>query len=315
MELRMWLKGNLHTHTNHSDGDSSPSDVCQCYADKGYHFLSITDHGTFVDPAQIHCENLILIPGIELSTASKQEPHLPLHVNGLGMNKQVKSEPSETKAETLQNCIDAIVAAGGIAQVNHPNFHFALNKIDISNTKRARLLEVYNGHPQVCNEGDETHISVEELWDELLTDGVLLYGTAVDDSHHFKGEFRPERANPFRGWVCVRVRKPSVREILRGLATGDFYASTGVCLKDVFVEGWTYHVIIDPGNDTPTNRDAYITQFIGDGGIILQETTSLYSTFNLREAGGARYVRAKVLGADGTKAWCQPRLVPEFWRK
>lgn len=309
----MWLKGCLHTHTNLSDGDSDPISVCEQYAGAGYDFIAITDHNVFTDPSTLDCDRLLLIPGIELSTASKSEPHVPLHVNGLGVSNQISVEPAETKSQTLQNCVDAITATGGIAQINHPNFHFALTQEDICQVRGVRLLEVYNGHPLVNNAGDGAHISVEELWDQLLSNGALIYGTAVDDSHHFAGNFRPERANPFRGWVWVRVTKPTVRDVLRGLVTGDFYSSTGVRLKDVFVDGSVYHVIVDTGETATPDTGKYLTQFVGSGGRVLFETTSLHSTFDLRGV-SSNYVRARVIGPDGTKAWCQPRLIPSYWR-
>lgn len=39
-----WWKGNLHTHTFWSDGDDFPEMVAQWYKDRGYHFLSLSDH-------------------------------------------------------------------------------------------------------------------------------------------------------------------------------------------------------------------------------------------------------------------------------
>ena len=39
-----WWKGNLHTHTLWSDGDDYPEVIAKWYKDKGYHFLSLTDH-------------------------------------------------------------------------------------------------------------------------------------------------------------------------------------------------------------------------------------------------------------------------------
>ena len=39
-----WFKGNLHTHTINSDGDSSPDDVVRWYKEHRYDFLSLTDH-------------------------------------------------------------------------------------------------------------------------------------------------------------------------------------------------------------------------------------------------------------------------------
>ena len=48
-----WYKGNLHTHTINSDGDSPPYDVMAWYKRNGYQFLAITDHNTFTDPASV----------------------------------------------------------------------------------------------------------------------------------------------------------------------------------------------------------------------------------------------------------------------
>jgi hypothetical protein len=39
-----WLKGNTHTHTLNSDGDSVSGDVVAWYRSHGYQFLVITDH-------------------------------------------------------------------------------------------------------------------------------------------------------------------------------------------------------------------------------------------------------------------------------
>lgn len=39
-----WFKGNLHTHTWWSDGDSPPETVIAWYKNNGYQFLALTDH-------------------------------------------------------------------------------------------------------------------------------------------------------------------------------------------------------------------------------------------------------------------------------
>ena len=45
-----WYKGNLHTHTINSDGDSSPDTVARWYKEHRYHFLALTDHNYLTDP-------------------------------------------------------------------------------------------------------------------------------------------------------------------------------------------------------------------------------------------------------------------------
>lgn len=39
-----WFKGNLHTHSLWSDGNDFPEMIVKWYHDRGYHFLSLTDH-------------------------------------------------------------------------------------------------------------------------------------------------------------------------------------------------------------------------------------------------------------------------------
>lgn len=43
-EARQWYKGNTHTHTWWSDGDSPPELVVKWYKENGYHFLALSDH-------------------------------------------------------------------------------------------------------------------------------------------------------------------------------------------------------------------------------------------------------------------------------
>ena len=86
-----WLKGNLHTHTNLSDGDSPPGVVARWYDDHAYDFLIISDHNVRFPPAELQKElrgesrSLLLIPGEELSTWwPGPDRTYALHVNGYG---------------------------------------------------------------------------------------------------------------------------------------------------------------------------------------------------------------------------------------
>src|SRR5580692_7244221 len=39
-----WYKGNTHTHTSNSGGDSTPDEVAKWYRENGYAFVVFTDH-------------------------------------------------------------------------------------------------------------------------------------------------------------------------------------------------------------------------------------------------------------------------------
>ncbi len=297
----MWAKGNLHTHTNLSDGDSPPDEVCRCYAEHGYHFLSITDHNRFTHPRRVDSCGLVLIKGVEVSVFPEDEPEIPVHVNGFGIRANPVPEPGSTRVDALRGCVRAILDRGGIAQFNHPNFHFAFDHRHMAEVEGCGLLEVYNGHPEVYNDGDDTHIGVEQMWDNLLTAGRLVRATAVDDSHHFIGEFAARRSNPLRGWVWARVKTLTPRSILAALRRGDFYASTGVELEDVDARGLCLRVAVRPEPGV-----SHVTRFIGDAGEVLNESEALENSYRLPDDGGPSYVRAKVIASNGSCAWTQP---------
>ena len=44
-----WYKGNIHVHTNVSDGKLFPEEVANCYRKNRYKFLVMTDHSNNFD--------------------------------------------------------------------------------------------------------------------------------------------------------------------------------------------------------------------------------------------------------------------------
>ena len=300
-EALRWYKGNTHTHTLNSDGDSTPAEVVQWYRAHGYHFLVLTDHNylTAVDALNaLHgaAGKFLVIQGEEVtsSVASK-----PVHVNGLAVEALVPAPRGDSVREVLQRSVDGIRAVNGIPHVNHPNFGWALTAEDLQQLERTRLFEIFNGHPQVNNEGGGGLPGLEEMWDRILTSGRQMYGIAVDDAHHFKRPGDPAASGPGRGWVFVRAAQLEARSIVEALDRGDFYASTGVEL-----EGYeaTPSAISIKVKSTPWSR--YRIQFIGAGGRLLAEVPESAATYTIGGAEG--YVRARVLESNGLRAWTQP---------
>ena len=145
-------------------------------------------------------------------------------------------------------------------------------------------------------------LSVERVWDQLLSSGKEIYGIAVDDAHHFQGEFAADRANPGRGWVVVRAPSLDASEIVWALEQGHFYASTGPVIDDVVASGSHYTVSIRPEGDF-----RYVTYFIGDQGRILAAIEGTEPSYELLSP--LRYVRARVVDSQGRSAWTQPAFV------
>ena len=294
-----WYKGNTHAHTTESDGDSSPEYVAQWYKDHGYDFLVLSDHNVFTDPATLaHLvdSTFLLIPGEEV-TSSFQDA--AVHVNGLNIPHVIEARTAESLVATIQANVDAVREVEGVPHINHPNFRWSFGAEELRQIEHDKLLEIWNGHPTVHNEGGGGTPSLEEVWDILLTGGKRIYGIAVDDAHYFQGEFAPDRANPGRGWIEVRAPALEPLALMQALEAGHFYASTGVELADVVVTPDRIEVHIRVAGDF-----RYQTTFIGSEGRVLAESVSNPAIFEL--TGDELYVRAKVIDSGGSVAWVQP---------
>jgi hypothetical protein len=300
----LWYKGNTHTHTLNSDGDSTPDDVVSWYREHRYHFLVLTDHNflTSVDALNaLHGadERFLVIKGEEVTDRFDGKP---LHINGLDVSTMVRPQGGKSVVEILQRNIDAIRQANGIPHINHPNFGWGITKEELQQVRNNRLFEIFNGHPRVNNLGGGGVADLEQAWDHILTSGTLLYGLAVDDAHTFKDPGNAEVAGPGRGWVHVRAPRLEARAILDALERGDFYSSTGVELDDYQVDGRRMTVDVKA-----TDYSKYRIQFIGRNGQLLREVAEPRASYEFR--GDEGYVRARVLESNGRLAWCQPALV------
>jgi hypothetical protein len=248
--------------------------VASWYKNHGYAFLVLSDHNVFTDPATLsHLvdSTFLLIPGEEVTSGFEGAS---VHVNGLNLPHVVDARRAPSLVATIQANVDAIREVEGVPHINHPNFQWSFGAEELRQIQGDRLLEIWNGHPTVHNEGGGGTPGLEEVWDGLLTGGKRIYGIAVDDAHHFQGEFAPDRANPGRGWIEVRARAlvvtPERLEVhIREL--GDF---------------------------------RYRTEFIGAGGQVLARTTSNPAIYALQA--DEPYVRAKVIDSGGSAAWVQP---------
>ena len=303
-DTRKWYKGNTHTHTTNSDGDSAPDAVVKWYSDNRYNFVFITDH-EFITPVatlnDLYAKpgEFLVIQGQEITDSLNNKPH---HINALGIGSVIRPQKGTTVTENYQKNVDMVRAAGGIPQINHPNFGWAATARDLEKVQNVTLMEVHNGHPLVNNLGGGGSPGAEEIWDTLLSSGKVVYGIADDDSHHFK---RPGvRTSPLPGqaWVFVRASDLTAAEIMTSLDRGDFYASTGVEMANYQADGKSISISI-----REERSSKYRVEFIGRGGRILQTSIANPATYKIR--GNEGYVRAKIFESNGKLAWTQPVFV------
>jgi hypothetical protein len=291
-----FLKGNVHTHSNRSDGDSPPEDVITWYRRHGYAFLALTDHNRLTDARSfpsLQDDGFHLLSGEEVTMKGGGRQ---VHVNALCTRTKIGGGTFHSAAEALAWATARVANQGGVAIVNHPNFDRALAPTDLLASEAAPLIEIMSGHPYVYSLGSPSRPSHESLWDVELGAGARVMGVAVDDVHHLRVDADPP-AYAGRGWVQVFGSKNDPDAICDSLKRGQLYSSTGVALARIRVTETTYSV-------WPAESGARV-RFYGEAGKLLAERGPVVhgdaATYDIRRGDG--YVRAKVTGSDGSIAW------------
>lgn len=304
-------------HTGRSmDSETPPEVAVRWYAERGFDFIVITDHNavTRVDGQG----GMLVLPGIELTQNYRTcDPPPPegmaclLHVTGLfvdGRMDQIAFPPpaSLDRAALFERAVHETLAAGGIAMLNHPNFHDAASTdllVELA-AHGVTLLEVRNEAVDSHNEGDATHPSTEAMWDAALTRGARVFGTATDDAHHYDdaGAVRALGRTAYtgdRGFVMVRADKTPTA-IRAAVERGDFYGSTGVVLDEVAMEPKAIHV--------HATKDVSF-DVIGTGGVVLSTTEGRVVDFDPAKAPRG-YVRVRAHDVAGRVAFTEPLFLP-----
>ena len=183
---------------------------------------------------------------------------VPIHLNAVNLREEIKpvkdlgSIPEVMRANLrLVNEQSQRLGVPMFTHINHPNFRWALSAEDLASVLEENFWEIYNGHPGINWEGDETRVGHEQMWDIANTLRIAefkappLFGVGTDDSHRYHGEDN----GPGRGWVMVRASKLDPNEIVKAMKAGDFYASSGVTLEDVSFQDGTLRIRIqgEPG--------------------------------------------------------------------
>ncbi|MCM4164054.1 MULTISPECIES: PHP domain-containing protein [unclassified Arenibacter] len=179
-----------------------------------------------------------------------------VHMNATNIQEKIEPQGGNSISEVMQNNLDAVLKQRketGIPimpHINHPNFYYSISLQDMISLKGERFFEVYNGHPTVHNMGDSTHISTEEMWDQINISYIaakkpLMYGLATDDSHNYH-KMGNKWSNSGRGWVMVQSDTLSAPALIEAMEKGDFYSSTGVSLKNLDYDKKNVKVEVEP---------------------------------------------------------------------
>lgn len=285
---RFW-KGNIHTHSDVSDGMRSPEAVCATYRQAGYDFLALTDHFLakygypIVDTRPFRTSAFTTILGAELHAPATALGEM-WHILAVGLPLDFTCPP---EGETGPQLAARAIAAGAFVAIPHPGW-YALSTADANSLEGAHAVEVYNHTSHVRTErGDGVYLA-----DQLLAEGRQVTLIAVDDAHF-------ACADAFGGWVMVKAEANEPAALLAALKTGHFYATQGPTIHDIIWEEEAVEITCSPAASIMVlGRGSRATQSVALG-----QTRARLSIAALRKGGFARVV---VADAQGRRAWSNP---------
>lgn len=231
-----FFRGNLHTHSNRSDGTRAPEAVASHYRDAGYDFLALTDHFLprygfpIVDTRPFRTNRFTTILGAEVHAPANSQGE-NWHILCVGLPEDFPpTEKDETGATLAQRAVDA----GAFVAIAHPQWS-GLTVEDGRALPMAHAVEVYNNVCALeCARGDGA-----ALLDQLLSEGRDVTAIATDDAH-----FRFDDA--CGGWVMVKAEANEPEALLEALKAGAFYATQGPEIHAAEIAGGALHVECSP---------------------------------------------------------------------
>ena len=317
-----WYKANLHCHTNVSDGNFSPKRVKEEYKKSGYSIVAYTDHQLMVNHSYLADEDFLPLIGWEYEVCEDKpwrEHPLACHIcfialdnanprqhvmNGSRYLEKAKAyapyfcfDPEHVEmvydysAKSMTEVMQKGRDAGFFVTYNHPAW---------SLETRDQYTNYHGMHAmEICNYGCYSS-GYEDynayIYDDMLRAGERIYCIATDDNHN-GGEGEDAFHDSFGGFTMIRAESLDYRTITRALENGEFYASMGPEIYELYLEDDAVHIKCSPARTIALHggvRVSWAKHAKGDE-LLTEATFPLYGL-------DLRYFRLSVTDKEGKRA-------------
>jgi hypothetical protein len=291
-----FYRGNLHTHSNLSDGALHLADVVNRYKAVGYDFVMMSEH--FIQHFKWPIADTRHLRGNHFTTILGAELHAPVTSAGELWHIVAAGLPLDfapvAKGETGPDVARRAVKAGAFVAIAHPSW----SRYTIEDGRAlsfAHAVEIYNHGCAIENDlGDGFY-----LLDQMLNEGHKLTAIATDDAH-FK---TPDH---FGGWVHVKAVSLDPDALLSALKAGHHYSSQGPVFQDIRMSGKLIEIETSPV-DTITVVCGNSRTCVKMGRAITAasfDLTTLEHGWLLEKP--SHWIRVTAIDNAGKKAWSNP---------
>lgn len=322
-----YYKANLHCHSTVSDGSWTPEEVKQNFMAQGYSIVAYTDHNVLIPHHDLAEDNFLPITGVELDIDECVERWTYTkcaHYCFLALEPDNEIQPCWHREKyQLQNAIknrNLVKYDDSLPDYIRTYSTECIN--DMMRIGREKGFFVTYNHPVWSMEGYEDYMKFEHMhameicnfssfdtgyeercpkqYDDMLRGGKRIYCIATDDNHD-----RPDRPDAFGGFTMIKADKLEYRTVTKALEEGDFYASEGPLIKELWYEDGRVYITFAPAREafiTKATRNVFRVK--GKEGLITE------ASFPVEE--DDVYFRITVEGPDGKRAYTNAYFLDEI---
>lgn len=203
------LFGDLHIHSNASDGKFNAYELGLMAKDKKLDFIGLANHNNFAENLNLpHIDSLTFIPAVEWT-------HYNGHMNFFGVSAPFENSFIANSKEEMQNTVSHAKNLGAVISVNHPKCPVCPYKWEDENA--FQMMEVWNGPMRPSN------VRAIEWWTELLKKGRHI--PIVGGSDYHKPKQFSRLANPV---TAVYSQSRGAEDILNSIKNGNSFVTEKV---------------------------------------------------------------------------------------
>ena len=208
-----WYRGDLQSHTEHSDAKGSLATLAATARTRGLDFLAVTDHNTVS-----HIRAFDEVPGGPLLIPAMEVTTYYGHMNAWGVREWVDFRARDLAG--LRPIVAAIHAQGGLASVNHPKTGGP--PWEYGDALEFDCIEVWQAPWPFYNTESFA------WWESLLVQGRRVVAVGGSDYHQPEQPMQGNPHLPGHPTTWVYADELSVAGILNGIRRGHVFISADV---------------------------------------------------------------------------------------
>ena len=279
-----FYKANLHCHSNVSDGLLSPGELKELYKSRGYSVLAYTDHDILIPHNDLTDDTFVALSGFEAqfneyNRYPGRAHEKKCHICFISPSAEAISQPCwhedyayignvskyrcevvadegsspyvrEYSPESINKMISIAREKGFFITYNHPAWSLE-NWEQYMKYDGMHAMEIFNNGAEML--GYQSYASY--VYDDMLKGGKKVFAVAADDTHNGKDD-------AFGGFVMICAKELKYESITNALLNGNFYASTGPEIYELFMENGKIYIKSSPAVKISLTTDCRMSRCI-----------------------------------------------------